>query len=181
MDQLREHFKEFTSNYHGIKDFLLRSGELSYQIMIEENFRKSFLLSCASYHESIICNCIENLLIEKTTDEKIMHFAKNKGINRQYHTYFDWESKNANKFLSLFGSLFKDKVNHDTKSNIKLKESIEAFLEVGNERNLMVHENYLSYKLTKTFEEIEALNENALYFLRYLQYYFEIKAEPPIN
>lgn len=179
MEQLREHFKDFTSSYRGLKNFLLINGELSYQNMIEENLKKSFLLLCASYHENRICHCIENLLINKSRDEKIIHFAKNKGISRQYHTYFDWDKSNANKFLGLFGTEFKELVTNDINSKTELKEAIKAFLEIGNERNMMVHENYLDYSLTKTFEEIEALNDKALFFIRYLQFYFELKSKPP--
>ena len=29
-------------------------------------------------------------------DHLLVFFIKNKGIIRQYHTWFDWESKNAN-------------------------------------------------------------------------------------
>jgi arsenate reductase-like glutaredoxin family protein len=180
MDQLKEHFKEFTSNYHAIKDFLLKSNNLSYQNIIEENFKKSFLLSCASYHENRICHCIESFFTKKSGDEKIIHFAKNKGISRQYHTYFDWKASNVNRFISLFGVEFKKLVSKDIESSFELEEAVKAFLEIGNERNMMVHENYLDYNLSKTFEEIEILNSKALFFIRYLQFYFEIETNPPV-
>jgi len=178
MEYLKEHFKEFVFQYRELKDFLLQNNKLSYQNMIEEHLKKSFLLSCASYHESQICHTIECFLKNKSSDDKVLNFAKNKGVSRQYHTYFDWDKSNANKFLGLFGTEFKAIVNKDIDSKSELKEAIIAFLSIGNERNLMVHENFLDYNLTKTFEEIEVLNEKALFFINYLHGCFEVDPRP---
>lgn len=54
-----------------------------------------------------------------------------------------------------------------------MNKSMKAFLMIGNERNKMVHENFLSYNLEKTFEEIRILNEDASKFVEYLRNIFK--------
>ena len=43
---------------------------------------------------------------------------------------------------------------------------MKAFLEIGNLRNQLVHENYADFRLDKTVDEIYGLYRTALYFLR---------------
>ena len=47
----------------------------------------------------------------------------------------------------------------------ELQLSIKAFLEVGRERNRLVHQNFASFVLEKTAAEIFELYEHALYFV----------------
>ena len=82
--------------------------------------------------------------------DAILAFVKNKAIERQYHTYFDWERSNANKFFSLFGTGFKDFMIARVKESKELAASIEAFLELGNIRNQLVHQNFAVFPLDKT-------------------------------
>lgn len=51
------------------------------------------------------------------------------------------------------------------KADNKLDESIKAFLEIGNERNKMVHQNFAEIIIDKTAEEIYKLYQTALYFI----------------
>lgn len=99
----------------------------------------------------------------------IISFVKNKALERQYHTYFDWKSaKSANKFFSLFGEEFKKQASGDVKDNSELEESIRAFLEIGNLRNELVHGNFAVFPIEKTVEEIYELYHSANQFIDYL-------------
>lgn len=69
----------------------------------------------------------------------------------------------------MFGSDFKNKTQKKIADNEELKVQIKAFLEIGNERNKMVHENFLSYKLDKTFEEIVELYNKGEQFVLFLK------------
>jgi hypothetical protein len=49
----------------------------------------------------------------------------------------------------------------------ELKTSIEAFLEVGRERNRLVHQDFGSFTLEKTADEIYTLYSTAMKFVEW--------------
>jgi len=98
----------------------------------------------------------------------ITSFLKKKGIDRQYHTYFKWDERNPNPFFSLFGEEFKQDVKKIIKSDSELDDSINAFLELGDLRNNLVHQNFASFPVDKTAEEIYALYKKALKFIEFI-------------
>ena len=98
-----------------------------------------------------------NLLIEE--------FVNNKAISRQYHTLFQWESGNANSFFGLFGSDFKTYMKKKVKEDDVIADSIKAFLEVGNDRNRLVHQNFGAFTLDKDAKEIFELYQKARPFV----------------
>ncbi len=49
-----------------------------------------------------------------------------------------------------------------------LKESIISFIELGNERNRLVHQNFGSYSIEKTLEEILNSYQKSLLFVESL-------------
>ena len=93
--------------------------------------------------------------------------VKNKAINnRLYFTFFDWnKGTNANQFFAIFGDAFKKRMIQEVTDNNQLQLSIKAFLEVGRDRNRLVHQNFASFVLEKTAAEIFELYERALYFV----------------
>lgn len=127
------------------------------------------LLSCASYYETQIQEIIKSFVQRNSTDDKVSNFVLKKAISRQYHTYFTWDGNNVNSFLGLFGEEFKKVVSAIISQDEVLKEQIKAFLQLGNERNKMVHENFLVYNLEKTFDEIIQMNEKAGKFVEFLR------------
>ena len=98
----------------------------------------------------------------------LVSFIKNKSISRQFHTYFDWEKSNANKFFGLFGEELRDRIKTDVSSTYNLEKGIKAFLEIGNLRNTMVHEDFVSFYLDKTAEEVFQLYLHSQAFVQYL-------------
>ena len=96
------------------------------------------------------------------------NFVRNKAIARQYHTWFEWTEKNANKFFALFGSEFKSAMSGRIKDSEELRLSVQSFLEVGNERNRLVHQDYATFQMEKTLDEIYALYKGALKFVEML-------------
>lgn len=127
------------------------------------------LLSCASYYETQIQEIIKSFVQRNSTDDKVSNFVLKKAISRQYHTYFTWDGNNVNSFLGLFGEEFKKEVSAIISQDEVLKEQMKAFLQLGNERNKMVHENFLVYNLEKTFDEIIQMNEKAGKFVEFLR------------
>jgi hypothetical protein len=154
-------------------NFLEERNEPSFNTQFNAIFTKTLLLSIASYFEHEICKMVQVFIEHKAQrDECIIAIVKQKAINRQYHTYFDWEGKNANKFFSLFGSNFKEERSREINNNPILKSAIISFLELGNERNKLVHQNFASYNIEKTAEEVYLLYEKAMPFMEFLICHF---------
>jgi len=153
-------------DFVGLNEYLNKNNEISYALLIQDYSRKIMLLSTASYFEF---DFISRLLafLEKRTDKKrtIINFIKNKALERQYHTLFQWNGKNANSFFGLFGDDFKKYIQDKVKNDLYLDESIKAFLELGSERNRMVHNDFSTYYLEKSEDEIYDLYKKSLRFV----------------
>jgi len=96
----------------------------------------------------------------------IEEFVRNKAISRQYHTLFRWDAPNANAFFGLFGLDFRSYMETKIREQEEMSESIKAFLEVGRERNRLVHQNYGTFTLEKDASEIYGLYRRARPFVR---------------
>jgi hypothetical protein len=86
-------------------DQLLRilssAGEISLRSSADDTYRKSLLLSVASYFEAKLTRIVIDFVEEQTADKHIVvSLVKNKAVSLQYHTWFDWEGNNANSFGS---------------------------------------------------------------------------------
>lgn len=161
------------SQYKEIKEleeFLIQQNEISFKNFTDSNFRKALLLSSASYYENEIKKIINSFFTNKTGNCSIsISFINNKAIERQFHTYFSWKDNNANSFFGLFGSDFKDHMKNKVKDDSNLNQSIKDFMEIGRERNRMVHQDFGNFTLEKTTDEIFTLHNSALYFIDFLK------------
>lgn len=145
---------------------LREAGQISLQVMLEANLRKTLLLSAASYFEVQLTKEIKGFTEEITSgNDLIKALVEQKAISRQYHTWFDWDKPNANKFFSLFGPTFKDHMVAVQANDPQVTEWIKAFLTIGNSRNLLVHSDYASYYIDRTPDEIYALYQAANRFV----------------
>ncbi len=161
IDRLQAEFSECLK-------FLENEGEISLKSMADDNFRKALLLSSASFFEYKITGIVIDFITESSSSNAlVISFVKNRAVNRQYHKWFSWNDKNANSFFALFGSDFKSYMVSKVKEDSELKEAIVAFLELGNERNRLVHQNYATFTLEKNSEEIYNQYKKALYFLNF--------------
>lgn len=144
----------------------LGTSEPSLVVSTADNFRKSLLLAAASYFEHRLSVCVTEFVQEKAADSAlVVAFVKNKAISRQYHTWFKWDAANANQFFGLFGSEFGAMMQARIKESETLRESVRAFLEVGNERNKLVHQDFASFALNKDLHEVYKTYRTALSFV----------------
>lgn len=178
------------SQYDEIVAYLEDEGQVSLSDNFKSNFRKVLILSAGSYFEHEITDILKEFVIAKSNnDSRIVHFLEKQAINKKYHTLFDWGKQdnpespgnNANTFFKLFGEDFKrqreddlKRRSGDTPEQTALKEktqgAIEAFIEIGHLRNILVHSNFAAYNYEqKTAEEIYALFQKAEQFLGYLR------------
>jgi hypothetical protein len=155
VDTIYKEFKDAASVLAGAQ-------EVSLQIMLESNLRKTLLLSAASYFEYTLSREVAAFTNEVTSGNSLIDsLVQSKVIARQYHSWFDWERLNANKFFSLFGQAFREHMISRIASDEVLAEGVKAFMEIGRERNLLVHSDYASYLINKTPEEIYTLYRKA--------------------
>jgi hypothetical protein len=144
---------------------LKSTGEVSLEISASDQFRKALLLAAASFFEKKICDSVLDFVREQTSGSPLIeNFVRAKAIARQYHTLFDWDASNANKFFGLFGEDFKILMTQRVRQSTDIQEAVKAFLEVGSERNKLVHQDYASFPLEKTLEEIYDLYKKAQTF-----------------
>jgi len=156
------------NDFENLKIYLLKSKELDYFNLVEKQFTKNLIISSASFIESFLQKILINFVDKTSSHDIITHFLKNKAISRQYHTYFNWDSKNANNFLGLFGNDFKEHMKDKIKSN-NMESNIKSFLELGKLRNELVHQNFIIYTTDKTLEEIKNLFIEAKTFVMFFE------------
>lgn len=150
--------------------FLEERGEVSFSSQISDTFRRSLVLAIASFFETVITDLIRDVVRnEADSSEIVCALVEQKAIKRQYHTYFSWAGKNANSFFALFGDSFKDTAAKKVRENPELDEGIKAFLELGEMRNFLVHQNFVTYSVEKTADELLASFERAAIFVEFLE------------
>ena len=144
----------------------LGGAQPSLAVAAGDNFRKALVLAAASYFEHRVSACILDFVHERANGNGlVVGFVKNKAISRQYHTLFNWDQANANQFFGLFGSAFKQMMDGRVSASEDLRASIRAFFEVGSERNKLLHQDFASFSLEKTLDEIYALYQQSLLFV----------------
>ncbi len=149
-----------------LDNFLLDRQEISLRNTADSNLRKSILLASASFYEKEITELILSFAKKISQDnDKLVTFIQRKSLSRQYHTLFGWDGKNCNSFLSLFGEEFKKDFSKTISTDESLESSVKAFLEIGRERNRMVHQDFGKYSLEKTSKEIFELHIKAKNFV----------------
>ena len=157
--------KSLYEEYGELIEFCRSNGQVSFELYINDTYKKALLLSAASYFETVITKTIHDFVNRKTKcNVEIVSFVDNKAMKRQYHTFFNWDGSNANQFFGLFGDAFKRKAREEIHTK-KLDEAEVAFLTIGRERNRLVHQNYIEVQINDTFEEIFAKYEKAFDFV----------------
>ncbi len=154
------------SEFQQLVEHLDKAVEPSLCSTAEDNFRKSLLLAAASYFEARLSSDLLSFVDDASNkNELVTEFVRTQAISRKYFSLFVWESGNANKFFSCFGSSFGTFMKAEVKSDENLAGAIKAFIEIGSERNRLVHQNFGTFTLEKTAEEIFALYKTAVGFL----------------
>lgn len=154
------------SDFQDAVSVLREANQISLQIMLESNLRKTLLLGAASYFEVRLTREVQNFTDEVTSgNDLIRTLVQQKAITRQYHSWFDWEKSNANKFYGMFGATFKDHMISRIAEDESLSDSVKAFLTIGNERNVLVHSDYVSVYIDRTPDEIYTLYLSANRFV----------------
>ncbi len=157
VDRLHVDFKQIVEH--------LGATEISLQTSAEEIFRKNLLLAAASYFERRISEGLLDFIGRTGSPDLVVEFVRKQAIERRYHTLFDWDRPNANKFFRLFGTPFGEYMEQYINDHPDFGESVRAFMEIGSERNRIVHQDFGSAPLEKTTDDIYRLYLRALLFV----------------
>lgn len=134
---------------------LQESGEITLAVSVEASARKGLLLSAASEFEHELCNIVRRFATKYSNENPmVVNLIESKAISRQYHTWFDWKHKSANSFYAMFGDEYSDAMKAKKKDDNIFAESLSSFLELGQMRNLLVHNNYAAFYIEKTLTEL---------------------------
>lgn len=151
-------------------NYLLDKGEISFATYIDNVYKKVLVLSAASYFESKISELISNYATKASgSDKRIVTLIESKVIERQYHTLFEWKVNNTNSFWKLFGEQTKESVRAKINSDEELKTAEKSFMELGRQRNLLVHENFAEFDVNITVEEIYRKYRQACNFISLIE------------
>ncbi|MDR0604289.1 MAG: hypothetical protein LBG80_08325 [Bacteroidales bacterium] len=182
--------EQLKNEYKAIEKYLLERKELLLTNDLNKHLRKILILSAGSYFEREITTILSDFVRSKSNeDERIVNFLEKQAISGKYFQLFDWGKQNqidkpgkgANKFFGLFGDVFKKQAISDIEieesdteerkmEKKQLREAIDAFIEIGHVRNILVHSNFAEYTYEqKTADEIFTLFQTAELFLDYLK------------
>ena len=163
---IQDSIEKLNTEFAEVKKILTEKQEISLASEVENHFRKVLVVAAARHFEQLLTTAIFNFATDVTSeDHPLVNFVQKKGINRQYHTWFDWSVLNANKFFGLFGNKFKQYMISKVRDDIKLDTSIRAFLRLGRDRNLLVHEDYVSMPVEETSNDIFERYKNGKLFV----------------
>jgi tetratricopeptide (TPR) repeat protein len=109
-----------------------------------------------------LCGLVDPHMLQECPEPTLIF---NKAITRQYHTWFDWKGNTATTFFSLFGADFKKYMEDIIKKDEELRLAVAAFMELGRDRNRLIHEDFATVALEKTAEEIYQQYKSALCFV----------------
>ena len=150
-----------------VRAYFEERQEISLRDYSDSEFSKTLVVSTASFFEQQITDAVGRLAAS-TNSASVESLIQIKAIRRQYHTYFQWDGSNANQFLGLFGADFKKEVADEINKSDALKDGCKSFLWLGQERNRLVHGNFVSAPVDNTPSEIETSYRKALSFVAYL-------------
>jgi hypothetical protein len=171
--------EQLKNEYEAIEKYLHDTSQISLLSDLNKNFRKVLLLSAGSYFESEITTILIDFVRTKSNnDERIINFLEKQAISQKYFQLFSWGErnnpekpvKNASTFWKLFGDNFKSFIDSELHEKPDITESVEAFIEIGHLRNILVHSNFASYNYDqKTTDEIYELYKKAEPFIDFVK------------
>ena len=150
------------AEHESLLAYLLETGETSFHSTLEGTVPKVFLLAAASWMETRVRSIMLDFFRETARDRpQTFEFIRRNAIEMKYHTFFEWRDRKPGKFFALFGNDMKSIAAKLHKEDAEYAAQYDAFLELGDLRNQLVHGNYVSFTLVKTAAEVEDLYRQA--------------------
>ena len=163
--------EELWRDQQALTEYLSSRAEGTLSGRVDEVFTKTLIIAAASFFETELTDMIVALFRRPLEDfDELVEFVKNFAMRRRYFQLFDWGTEgrpapNANHFYRLFGNDFTAFMQRRIQEDDGLANSISAFLEIGNMRNYIVHNDYADVTINRTGKEVYNLYTDAMKFL----------------
>lgn len=160
----------FYASHKAVVDFLIANKQPSFASDTNNNFRRSLILAIASSFEHEIAGVIAEIpRVHANGNSIVVGLVEQKVIPRQYHTYFDWDKKNANKFFAIFGAEYAELARARVAADGDLDQAVKDFLALGDTRNRLVHLDYVNFDIEKSPDDIIGMYRSAQRFVVFLR------------
>lgn len=160
----------FYASHKAVVDFLIANKQPSFASDTNNNFRRSLILAIASSFEHEITGIVAEIpRIHAQGNPIMVGLVEQRVIPRQYHTYFDWDKKNANKFFAMFGAEYAELAKAQVAADAALDQAVKDFLTLGDTRNRLVHLDYVNFDIEKSPDDIIAMYRSAQRFIVFLR------------
>ncbi|WP_018457408.1 HEPN domain-containing protein [Bradyrhizobium sp. WSM4349] len=160
----------FYASHKAVVDFLIANQQPSFASDTNNNFRRSLILAIASSFEHVITGIVAEIPhVHAQGNPMMVGLIEQKVIPRQYHTYFDWDKKNANKFFAMFGAEYAELAKARVAADATLDQAVKDFLALGDTRNRLVHLDYVNFDIEKSPDDIIAMYHSARRFVAFLR------------
>ena len=147
-------------------EHLLATGRITWKTRADDQFAKALLLAVASHFETRMTRSVIEMFNDATMgSDALVSFVRANAVARRYHSWFQWDAKNANQFFGFFGKDFRTAMSAKVQNDPELNDAIRAFLELGDLRNQLVHEDYATFSMQKTPTEVLAQYRSARRFV----------------
>lgn len=120
---------------------------------INRSYNKQLLIASASSLEDHVKQVVPEMF-ERLGNNRLRVFVEKRVFARGYHTLFDWPSLSAKGFFSSFGENASKAFKSTIGSDADFKSYHDAFMELGNLRNELVHNDFASQVVPLTPLEI---------------------------
>ncbi|MGO4295422.1 HEPN domain-containing protein [Glutamicibacter sp. MCAF14] len=137
---------------------------------LNRSYHKHLLLAAASSLEAKV-KVIVAQIFEQHGSTSLSTFVEKRVMSRSYHTLFDWPGGKAKGFFTSFGDICSNKFNADLGSDSTFKNQHDAFMQLGQKRNLLVHNDYANALVELTPEEIMQKFSQASDFVSRMAFY----------
>lgn len=163
-----DHIEKFYKGQKEAISILINQKQISLASDSEGILAKTLILAIASYFEDCITKSVFDHIREHSSHVSVSEFCRITGIERRYHTWFNWTDQNANEFFSKFGKDTKAKAAARCKQDDALSQAVKSFMYLGSQRNLIIHGNMLAVTLNDTSDEIMLKAKDAIGFVNYV-------------
>jgi hypothetical protein len=129
-------------------------GALSQVQLVQELARRSLVVGAASLFEDILKALILDFVAHRSrNDSALMALVRVGFVERGFHQMFQWRSNNANSFFAYLGGELGADMKSECTRNSNLESGAKKFLELGDLRNSIAHQNFHTFYFEKTLQE----------------------------
>lgn len=120
---------------------------------LNRSYHKHLLVAAASNLESQVKKLVPAIFLDQGT-HALSVFVEKAVMARGYHGLFDWNNESAAPFFANFGDACRANFKAELKADDTLSREHKAFMRLGNQRNLVVHNDYATYAIDWTPDDV---------------------------